>query len=231
MAGSVRLDIYNTVNLGAYCFTNDNFTLLPFDISLKDSETITDTLETKAFRTTIAGSPLIGILITGNNNGVLVPHIITDNELNFLEEVFGRVEILKSKMTALGNVILANDYAALVHPELETDALKIIKKVLGVEVRRGKIAGYPTVGSVAVVTNKGLLAHPDASDDELKFLSEFFSVEADAGTVNKGSGYIKLGVLVNTRGAVVGGDTTGFEIARIEQVFKIIRGGHFEGRG
>ena len=38
------------------------------------------------------------------------------------------------RLSALGNAVVANDYVALVHPELDRDSEEIISDVLGVEV-------------------------------------------------------------------------------------------------
>ena len=162
--------------------------------------------------------------MAGNNKGIILPYLVKDEELEILRKSIGdelNIGVLPSKKTAVGNIILANDKAALVHPELDKKTLKFIEDVLDVPVEQGTIAGISTVGSVAVVTNKGMLVHPETSAEELKFLEELFKVRVDVGTVNFGVSFIKTGIVVNSYGALVGERTTGPEIMRIEQVFDI----------
>ncbi len=211
------MSIRNIDNLGVYCFSNNNYTLISSDAPDKVVQTITSALETKVVRTTIAGTTLIGTMVAGNNNGLLVPYTIEEHELALLKEIFSNVEILPTKMTALGNIILVNDYGALVHPKLGSKSIEIIEKTLGVKVTKMAIAGVPTVGVMGVVNNKGMLVHPNASDDEIKLLKEIFGVSIERGTVNRGNGYVRLGIIANSRGAVVGSSTTGFELAVIER--------------
>ena len=229
MVGAVILEYYN-VNVGVFSYTDDNTTLVPVDVPDKVVEIYRSALNTRVYKATIIGTPLLGIFIAGNNNGIIVPYMISEKEYDFLTSIFDKVVILPSKMTAIGNIILANDYGALVHPKLEDEAIKAVREALEVEVYRGTIAGIPTVGSVAVVTNRGMLVTPNATEDEVKFLEKIFNVEGDIGTVNRGGIYVKVGIVCNSHGAVVGRDTTGIELANIERALGIVgvRGGGSE---
>jgi len=60
-------------------------------------------------------------------------------------------------LNASGNLILANDNAALVHPDLSDKAIGMIEKALGVDVRKGTVGGLKTVGMAGIATNKGVL--------------------------------------------------------------------------
>jgi len=91
-----------------------------------------------------------------------------------------------------------------------------IGEFLDVEVYRGTISGLKTVGMAATVTNKGVLVHPRASKFELDRLDEIFSLHVDIGTVNLGSPLVGSGLLANSKGYVVGRETTGHEMGRIE---------------
>lgn len=216
-----KANYYGNPHIGLYIYANDRVSFIPRDSEHKLRELIESVLNVSVYRVSIADTNLINLFIVGNNNGILVPHIIRDYEFQIIRQAFDRnVTIVKSRYTALGNVCLVNDKAALVSPYVYEDVVKHIKEVLGVEiVEKGTIGGLSTVGSAAFVNNKGGLAHPDASDDELRNLSQLFNVRFDVGTVNFGIGFIKSGLVGNSKGLLVGEKTTGPEIMRISKVF------------
>ncbi|ACP35891.1 translation initiation factor eIF-6 [Sulfolobus islandicus Y.G.57.14] len=215
-----RLSIFGTDNIGVYIYTNNKYTVVPRGLDSETKENIVQILGTELIEAEISRSFLLGIFISGNDNGILLPKSTIDDEFRFLKENLRdcRVEVLNSKVTALGNTILTNNKAALIYPEFNDIEEKIIKETLGVEeIRRGKIAQMITVGSVGVVTNKGGLVHVDTSEKELKELEKLFSVKIDIGTVNFGSVFIRSGLVANDKGTLVGASTTGPEILRIQK--------------
>jgi len=126
---------------------------------------------------------------------------------------------VKDVINAAGNDILANDYGALVHPELKSTTIKQISTVLGVPVQKGTIASLGTVGMAAVVTNKGCLCHPKTTEEEMTQLKKVFDVDVMIGTVNHGFPMIGSGLVANTKGVIIGNMTTGIEMGRIEEAF------------
>ena len=130
--------------------------------------------------------------------------------------------MLNIRATALGNLIAANDRGAIVSPLVERSVIPRIKEVLGVEnIVQQQVASIPTVGSLMVVTNKGGVIHPGASDDEIKMLSSIFGVELMTATVNFGIYFVRAGIVANDYGALVGDDTTGPELVRIQQALRV----------
>jgi translation initiation factor 6 len=72
--------------------------------------------------TTIAGTRIIGRLCVGNKNGLLVPNTTTDQELQHIRNSLPpkvAVQRVEERLSALGNVIVCNDYVALVHPDID----------------------------------------------------------------------------------------------------------------
>jgi len=217
-----KYTIYGTSSLGAYIHTDEKVTLIPTDTPEKIDEAIKRVLKTKALRCSIARSSLLGIFIVSNSYGALIPSIVTDEELKYLQETFNelgyRLTVFNSKKTAIGNMILVNDRGAIISPLFSKKERVQIADTLNVEVVSMELANSPLVGAIAIATNRGALVHPLASDDELEILESVLHVKADVGTINRGSPYIKLGIIANSRGAIVGDETTGPELMRIHQV-------------
>jgi len=172
----------------------------------------------------IAGTRIVGRVTCGNANGLLVPSITTDLELqqmrNSLPERV-KIERVEERLSALGNCIACNDYVALIHPDLDKETEDIVADTLGVEVFRSTVAGNVLVGSYAVLSNSGGLVHPMVSVEELDELSSLLQVPLCAGTVNRGSDVIAAGLIANDWTAFCGLDTTSTEISVIENIFRL----------
>ncbi|KAJ2985900.1 hypothetical protein NUW58_g5288 [Xylaria curta] len=194
-------------------------------------------------RTTIAGTRIIGRLTAGrkqkrsltnsflapysNRKGLLVPTSTTDQELQHLRNSLPdeiKIQRIEERLSALGNVIVANDHIALVHPDLERETEEIIADVLGVEVFRQTVADNVLVGSYMSLSNRGGLVHPKTSIQDQDELSSLLQVPLVAGSVNRGSNVVGAGMVVNDWLAVTGLDTTATELSVIESVFRLGEG-------
>ncbi|AIF69360.1 translation initiation factor 6 [Palaeococcus pacificus DY20341] len=218
-----RLDFENSPYLGVFGLATDRVALIREGLQEKKLDVLKEVLGVPLIETSIMKSRIVGLLSVGNSNGILTTYYIWDGELekirNSLRElgIDTRIEPMMTAYTALGNLILANDKAALVSPKFSREEVKFIEDVLGVEVERGVIAEYHAVGSVGVVTNKGALVHPEATEEELEWLSDLFKVDVYVGTANMGVPFVGSCLLANSNGVVVGSLTTGPEIVKIEE--------------
>lgn len=210
-----RLKIAGSSLIGVFACCTEKAVLVPLETTAGAMGTLERYLGIAPQKTSVAGSSVVGSLICGNSHGfVFSPHA-SDEEMERISSL-GRVARLPGKISAAGNVILANDTAAMVHPGLSDRACDSIARTLGVEVRRGTIGGLKTVGMTSVVTNRGVLTHPRLTETELAELEDLFGLPVDVGTVNFGSPLVGSGILANGRGYVAGDDTTGPELGRIE---------------
>jgi translation initiation factor 6 len=218
----VKASIRGDPNVGAWIAASEEFAVVaprvPDDV-VRDLE---EALDVEVVKTTVAGSQLVGALLAVNSHGALFPRHADDREIQAVAELGVEVDVLPSKMNAVGNLVLANDRGALVHPDLNDHALEVVESVLGCRAERAEIGGVKTVGSAGVANSKGALIHPGATEEELDLVSKVLKVEAEVGTVNKGSPYIGAGLVVNSKGALVGEETTGPELARIEDALHLI---------
>jgi len=218
-----KVAIYGNPNIGVYVFTNENFSFIPRDAPEKFENVVKKTLQVPVYRVTLGLSPLIGVFMSGNSNGIVLSKLITIEEISFLKKTLeDRINILVAddiKVSAVGNLILANDKAAIISPLIPSKLRAQIEEVLDVETIIRSVAKSPLVGSVAVVSNNGLLLNPLANEEEIEELSNIFGVRADVGTVNRGNIFLSSGIVVNTKGGIVGSETTGPELMRLHQIF------------
>ncbi len=217
-----KLSISGSPYVGVYVATNDSIAVVPRGTEYKVIEKIRKTLYVEnIFEANLGGSPLIGSLLVMNNNGAIVTDFASEEDVIFL---FDKLNVLfvEDKINAVGNDILANDHAALVHQDFDKHTIKLIEDALDVEVVRGRIGGIKTVGSAAIVTDKGLLVHPQTDENEVEFLKSLFKVPVYITTANYGSIYLGASIVANTHGAIVGEKTSAIEVDRIENGLDII---------
>jgi len=223
MSNSFRVEYFDykgNPNVGVYIVANNKLALIPMDINPKDAEIIQDVLGVEVFHVKISNTSLLGVLVALNDNGIIIPRTSSDSEIRKLKGIVKtmglELGVLPSRNNAVGNMVLANNKAALVYPELDDDSLRVIKDVLDVEITRKSIIGIPTVGSLGVITDSGGIVHRDVADDELDWLSDYFKVNIITGTVNFGVSFIKTGLVANSKGGLVGSETMGPELVRIQ---------------
>ncbi len=210
-----RLNISGSPVLGVFAACTDELVLVPQETPDETMKELELSLGVMAVRTSVGGSSVVGSLICGNTNGIIAAGFILDKELRKIRK-YTKAARLSGELNAAGNLILANDNAALVHPDLSDKAVGVIEKTLGADVRKGTIGGLKTVGMAAIATNRGVLVHPRTTSAEMAVIEELFNLPVDIGTINFGSPLVGSGLLANSKGYVAGEETTGPEITRIE---------------
>lgn len=219
----LRASFAGSAYVGVFARATDDHLLVRPDADDDTLAAIEEELAVSATPTTVGGSGTVGSLAVGNENGLLVSGRATDREVDRLhEETDQSVARLPGRINAAGNVVLANDTGAYVHPDLPEDAVDVVADALDVPVEQGELGGVRTVGTAAVATNEGVLCHPKTTDAELDRLEDVLDVYADIGTVNYGAPLVGSGLLANEHGYVVGTDTTGPELGRIEDALGYI---------
>ena len=204
-------------NIGIFFRCNDKYLFSPFDADLKEIDKI---LNTEVIRIKIWDSNLIGLYTACNSNGIILPKTIYEDEKEIFKKLDLNFLILDSIFTAIGNLIVCNDKAAIVSPLIERENLKLIEETLDVEVIQRKIANKFLVGSITYATNKGLAIYRDIDEEEFNEMKEIFKVKnANIATVNRGNIYISSGIIANSYGLVVGEKTTSIEIHNLQEAF------------
>lgn len=214
-----QLKISGNPFIGIFSFTNNNITIVREDIGTH-AETLKEALGTELILSTIAATDLAGIYIAGNNNGIILPYVIEDEELQLIEDMDINNCILNTKETAVGNLILSNDKGAIISPML-TDEQKLIEDALGVETTVASIGNHKYVGSVARTNNTGCLVHKEAKEEDISLIKDLLKVDVRMSTLNRGVSYIGACIIVNDKGAVVGESTTGIELSYVEDIMGV----------
>lgn len=167
---------------------------------------------------------IIGSMLVGNKNGLLLPSTMTDQEMLHIRNSLPDdvvVQRVEERLSCLGNCIATNDHVALVHKDISKNTMEVIEDVLGVEAVKATIAGNPLVGTYSVFSNSGGIVHPATTPSEQEQLANILQIPLVAGTVNRGSKLLGSGIVVNDWTAFVGSSTTSTEIAVIESIFNL----------
>jgi translation initiation factor 6 len=213
----LRAALSGSSYVGVFARATDDCLLIRPDVESDLLEAFESELEVAAVPTTVAGSSTVGSLAVGNENGLLVSERVRDRERDRIEDATARpVAELPGRINAAGNVVLANNSGAYVHPDLTREAVQAVGDALEVPVERGTLANVRTVGTAAVATEDGVLCHPKTADAKLDALEDLFGAYADIGTINYGGPLVGSGLVANAGGYVTGQDTTGPELGRIE---------------
>ena len=216
------IDIYRSPNVGVFLKGNEKFLLVPKGLAQTKTDKLCADLQVSPVPTSIGESRLLGPLISMNSNGVLVSRLAEASEIHEIEAATGmNVSRLDSKMTAVGNLVVANDRCALVSPALDHFALSQVKDVLGTEVERTPIGEYHQVGSFVVATNTGAAVYPGLDEKEVNRLGSLLGVDAYPTSVNSGVPYVASGLIANSRNAIVGSQTTGPELVFITRALGV----------
>ena len=212
-----RVDVVGNPNIGVFTIATNDFAIVPDNLLDEKAELIKEILEVDVVKSSISGSSLIGSLAVANSNGIVVsPHVL-DREVKQFEDLGLKVAAIPGNYTAVGNIVAANDKGAIASPFLSQEAISVIEKTLDVNVESSSIVGSDIIGSLISVTNRGFLIDKRAVQTELNFAQKAFGVEGDIGTVGKGISLVGACILANDKGAIVAKDSTGPEMARVEE--------------
>ncbi|MDD1656094.1 MAG: translation initiation factor IF-6 [Methanomicrobiales archaeon] len=215
------LDFAGNPHIGIFTRVMEEIAIVPPGAPEAFYQALRQELAVDLVETTIQGSAIVGALATGNRHGMVVSGLAERSEIERLAEV-REVMLLSDGMNAAGNIILASDSFAAVHPDMPLETAEEIGAFLHVPVRRLTFGGIKTVGMAAVATARGVIVHPRSSPQEIARLEELAPVPVGVGSVNMGSGLVGSGLLANSHGYLAGSETSGFELGRIEEVFGFV---------
>ncbi len=212
------LSFYSDPNVGLYSKTSDKFCLAGNSIQERSVQKIEERLNVNVEKCVVANTDFVGLFVAMNSNGILLPKLVSENEMAVFEKISKKfkvnLDVMNSRFSALGNLILCNDSGAIASKLFKESDVRKIEDCLGVEVVKAKIAGVDIVGSCGVATNRGCLLHRDSTEKEIELVESVLKVSADIGTANFGSPFVGSCMIVNSNGAIVGNKTTAPELQR-----------------
>ncbi|MBI2079940.1 translation initiation factor IF-6 [Candidatus Micrarchaeota archaeon] len=208
---------YGNSWIGMFIKANDSLAFAPVDLLDKSRDVVKSILGINIVNICIGDSNLLGLYLTMNSNGLIVPNISTQEEVGKLQKLGLNVYKTEEKNNANGNNLCINDRGGVINEHVSPIERKKMEDTLGIELVPMTIANYFTVGSCCLATNKGFMSHYKTTEEEMKLLESIFKVKGNKGTVNTGVGFVGIGLIANTKGYVTGEQTTPFEMGRVEE--------------
>ncbi|HWQ63356.1 MAG TPA: translation initiation factor IF-6 [Methanospirillum sp.] len=205
-------------HIGVFTRVFEDIAVIPIDAPEELEQQYREAFDLEIVRTTIQGSPIIGSLLAGNSNGFVVSGLVSQAEADRLSE-YRELFFLEHGMNAAGNVILACDKFAAVHPDMDKKVQKEIGEFLKVPIVPLTLGDVKVVGMAAVATNSGVVVSPRSSLHEISTLEKICELPVGKGSINMGNAMVGTGLVANTKGYLAGFETSGYELGRIEDIF------------
>ena len=212
---AMLLNFAGDPNIGLYAFSTEDICFIP---KLKGwvEKTITETLGIRTVQAAIAGTEILSIFAGGNSNGLVVSNLARKKEIDALKR-HTDVLVLEGRYTATGNIILANDRGCIISDKIRKCKGEI-EDFLKVKTTVHNIGKLDIVGSLSMATNRGCLVSKFASEKDIQIIEDSLGVKAGFATVNFGSNFLKSGVIANSKGVIMGNETTSPEMQNITEV-------------
>jgi translation initiation factor 6 len=206
--------------LGVYFRAGESAAVVPTSAQGPIERELERVLGVRTVRTNVADSEVVGALVALNSHGVVVGDELDPRERRALESI-APVVVVRQRLNAMGNNVLANDSGAIVHPDLSNDSLDAIGRALRVPVKRGTLAGLGTVGMAGLATNRGVVVHPKTTEREAAMAEEMLRVPVHRSTANFGVPIVGACVVANSRGLLFGRPTTPVEISHLQEGLRV----------
>lgn len=208
--------IHGSPYVGIFATITEKIGLFPKDISNEQLKELQELLEIEIIKTNIANSSLMGVLCVGNSHGFIVSEIAEAREIKELTSVGLRVKKIPS-IAAVGNLIEVNDSCGICSKIFPRELKKDIEDFLKISILDETIAGSDLIGSCMVLTKNGFLTNPNIVEKEFDSIKKFVKLNGTSTTANYGDNFVGNSIIANSKGAIVGEQTTGFELIRIDE--------------
>lgn len=206
------------INIGLYSVTTDNYSIVADNLPDKFKETLQRVLKTDVYSFNFDPT-IVGALIKSNENGLVLSSIISQDVERDLKKTFPNLRITRFDFDyfALGNLILTTNKVSILSPIIPKTTRDSVGETLDTEVVTLKLNNSDLIGSLVVTNTVGATASPLISNnDELDNILDILSLKKiDTSTVNRGAQFPSSGIICNTKGALLGQNSTGIETIAI----------------
>jgi translation initiation factor 6 len=218
---TIKINYDSNSDIGTYLKLTNLYCIVPFTLPKKALFKLKNELgnDFPIIFSNCLGSKCQGRLIVCNSKGIIVPSNTTIEEISLIKNsVPDNIVVRQSNenLTALGNCIVANDFSALISPDLSSKTEELLRDTLGVEVYKSYIGPFSLVGSYFILNNKRGLVYPNISCEEQDFFTELLQIPLRTATVNRGNGNIGSGLIANDWYSFCGPKTTQSELHVID---------------
>lgn len=201
--------------IGVFSVVTEDFGIFPLQATGKELNGLGETLGIEVVQMPLANSPLIGVFAAALGKRIAVPGIVEPQEIERLEGAGFRVRQIE-ELTALGNLLLINSKGGIASRMIGEENVKELSRFFGVKLVQESLAGTELPGACAVVTELGFIANPNVTEKEFGGMERAFGVKGATTTANYGDVFVGNDVLANSKAAVVGAQTSGHELIRID---------------
>jgi translation initiation factor 6 len=202
--------------VGIFCLATEKMAFVPKPISQKEEKRLSGLFGVEIVKASVANSSLLGVLAAANSKGLIVGGIMEEQEEKELENAGIRVKRLEG-ITAVGNLLAANDTKGICSSLFSEKQVKEIEKFCGIGLKKATIDGSDVVGASIVATNQGFLINKMVKEKEALAIEKHFGIQGTRATANAGDQFVGNSVVANSEAALAGSATTGFELARIDE--------------
>ena len=164
--------------IGLYSISTDEYSFVADNLPEKFKETIQRVLHTTVYSFTIDPT-IVGALIKGNSNGLVLSAIISQDVEKNLRKTFPDLNIMRFDFDyfALGNLILTTNKKTLVSPLIPKKNQDLIGEILGTEIMAMKLNNSDLIGSLVITNSIGAIASPlITNNDELDNILDYLKL-------------------------------------------------------
>ena len=170
-------------------------------------------------RTSIAGSPYLGVYVRAGEADALVPPSAPGTLRRELERVLGvRVHVSTvADSELLGALVALNSHGVVVGERIDPNERRALEPV-------GPVTELPVrhnaLGNNVLANDRGALVHPELSEEAVRHLAQALAVPVERGTL-AGLGTVGMAAAATNRGLVVHPRTTDHEAAEAARVLGV----------
>jgi len=212
----IKKTVKGSPYIGVFTIITNEIGLFPVDTSDEDIAEIEKLLKIRIIKSTLANCSLNGVLSTGIGKKIAITGMATETEIAKLENEGLEVKAVPH-VTAIGNLIALNKNGGVASPILSNKTLELLQDFFEISIEKLKIADNEVPGASITTTNKGFIAHPNIKDKDYERLKKIFNVYGTTTTANYGDPFVGNSVIANDTAVIVGAQTSGHELIRIDE--------------